>query len=372
MKDFTSRKVTRQMSEEEKTLGWIDRLLAVWIILCIIIGLALGTYLPEFSDKLEIGIPIGLFLMIYPAMTKIELGEMKEALKSPKQISIIVIFNYLINPFLLYILGYIFFDQLFPTLGLVTAEMGKYLWTGLILLGVAPCIAMVLVWTDLADGNGPLGIVLMAWNSLIQVITTPFFIAILVGTYIAIDIIMIGQSVLLYLGLPLLLGVITRREVIKRKSKEWLNNKLLPYFNALQLLALLFTMIIMFALQGDVIVEHPELILQMAIPITLFFFLLLAIPITLFFFLLFNLVYFTSERLGYNPQDCSTMAFHCTGRNFELAIAIALTAFASMPMVAVSTVVGPLIEIPVMLVLVKIALRRKKQHEVNQEVSFAK
>jgi len=348
------------MSEEGKTLRWIDRLLAVWIILCIIIGLALGTYLPELSEKLEIGIPIGLFLMIYPAMTKIELGEMKEALKSPKQISIIVIFNYLINPFLLYTLGYIFFDQLFPALGLMTAEMGKYLWTGLILLGVAPCIAMVLVWTDLADGNGPLGIVLMAWNSLIQVLTTPFFIAILVGTYIAIDIIMIGQSVLLYLGLPLLLGVITRREVIKLKSKEWLNNKLLPYFNALQLLALLFTMIVMFALQGGVIVRHPELIWQMAI------------PITLFFFLLFNLVYFTSERLGYNPQDCSTMAFHCTGRNFELAIAIALTAFASIPMVAVSTVVGPLIEIPVMLVLVKIALRRKKQHDLNQKVSFAK
>jgi ACR3 family arsenite transporter len=241
----------------------------------------------------------------------------------------------------------------------MTAEMGRYLWTGLILLGVAPCIAMVLVWTDLADGNGPLGIVLMAWNSLIQVLTTPFFIAILVGTYIAIDIIMIGQSVLLYLGLPLLLGVITRREVIKRKSKEWLNNKLLPYFNAVQLLALLFTMIVMFALQGGEIIKHPELIWQMAI------------PITLFFFLLFNLVYFTSERLGFYPQDCSTMAFHCTGRNFELAIAIALTAFASLPMVAVSTVVGPLIEIPVMLVLVKIALRRKKQHDVNQKGSFA-
>lgn len=339
------------MSGEVKALGWINKLLAVWIVLCIIIGLALGTYFPELSEQLEIGIPIGLFLMIYPAMTKIELGEMKEALKSPKQISIIVFFNYAVNPFLLYILGFIFFDQLFPMLNLMTAEMGKYLWTGLILLGVAPCIAMVLVWTDLADGNGPLGIVLMAWNSIIQVITTPFYIAILVGTYIAIDLVMIGQSVLLYLGLPLLLGIITRREVIKRKSEEWLNNKLLPYYNAVQLLALLFTMIVMFALQGGVIVEHPELIWQMAI------------PVILFFFLLFNLVYFVTERTGYVAQDCSTMAFHCTGRNFELAIAIALTAFASMPMVAVATVVGPLIEIPVMLVLVKIALRKKKQEQ---------
>jgi ACR3 family arsenite transporter len=352
-------KASMKMSGETKALGWINRLLAVWIILCIIIGLAFGTYFPELSEQLEIGIPIGLFLMIYPAMTKIELGEMKEAIKSPKQVSIIVFFNYAVNPFLLYFLGYIFFDQLFPNLGIMTPEMGKNLWTGLILLGVAPCIAMVLVWTDLADGNGPLGIVLMAWNSIIQVLTTPFYIALLVGTYITIDMMMIGQSVLLYLGLPLLFGVITRREVIKRKSEEWLNNKLLPYFNAIQLLALLFTMIVMFALQGDLIVQHPELIWQMAL------------PISLFFFLLFNLVYFTTERVGYNPQDCSTMAFHCTGRNFELAIAIALTAFASMPMVAVSTVVGPLIEIPVMLVLVKIALRRKKRHEM-QELALSK
>ncbi|OGD54716.1 hypothetical protein A3K80_00780 [Candidatus Bathyarchaeota archaeon RBG_13_38_9] len=332
-------------------LGWIEKLLALWVILCIISGLLLGKYFPEFSESLAIGIPIGLFLMIYPAMTKIELDELKKALQSKKQVGIIVFFNYAVNPFLLYALGFIFFGKILPYFGLITDETAKYLWTGLILLGVAPCIAMVLVWTDLAKGNGPLGIVLMAWNSIIQIITTPLYIALLVGTYIAIDIILIGESVLLYLGLPLLFGVITRREVIKRKSESWLNKRLIPYFNAMQLLALLFTMVVMFSLKGGVIIDNPNLIWQMAI------------PVILFFFLLFNLVYYTTRRLGYNSEDASTMGFHCTGRNFELAIAIALTAFASMPMVAVSTVVGPLIEIPVMLTLVWLALRRRNRFQ---------
>jgi len=330
-------------------LGWIEKLLAVWIALCIIIGLLLGKYLPELSRHLEIGIPIGLFLMIYPAMTKIRIEELKDAFKSKRQVGVIVFFNYVVNPFLLYALGFIFFENILPFFGLITLETARYLWTGLILLGVAPCIAMVLVWTDLAKGNGPLGIVLMAWNSIIQVFTTPLYIALLVGTYIAIDIVSIGESVLLYLGLPLLFGVITRREVIKRKSEDWLNNKLIPYYNAIQLLALLFTMVVMFSLRGGVIIDNPGLVWQMAI------------PIVLFFFLLFNLVYYTTRHMGYNYEDAATMGFHCTGRNFELAIAIALTAFSFMPMVAVSTVVGPLIEIPVMLTIVWMALKRKNK-----------
>lgn len=335
------------MAKGSGGLGWIEKLLAVWIFLCIIIGLALGKYFPEFSQNLAIGIPIGLFLMIYPAMTKIELHELREALKSKRQVGVIVFFNYLVNPFLLYAIGYVFFEKILFGLGIITQEAATYLWTGLILLGVAPCIAMVLVWTDLAKGNGPLGIVLMAWNSIIQVFTTPFYIALLVGTYITIDIVLIAQSVFLYLGLPLLFGVLTRREVIKRKGEVWLNEKLIPRFNALQLLALLGTMIVMFSLKGGVIIDNPGLIWQMAV------------PVILFFFLLFHLVYYTTRRMGYNYEDSSTMGFHCTGRNFELAIAIALTAFASMPMVAVSTVVGPLIEIPVMLTLVWLSLRRR-------------
>lgn len=342
------------MSRKNGKLGLIQELLAVWVIICIVIGLLLGKYFPAFGEHLAIGIPIGLFLMIYPAMTKIELGELKHALKSKRQVGIIIFFNYAVNPFLLYALGFIFFMTILPYFGLITPETARYLWTGLILLGVAPCIAMVLVWTDLAKGNGPLGIVLMAWNSIIQIITTPLYIALLVGTYVAIDIALIGQSVLLYLGLPLLFGVITRREVIKRKSEEWLNKKLLPYFGTMQLLALLFTMIVMFSLKGGVILDNPNLIWQMAI------------PVVIFFFLLYNLVFYTCRRFGYNYEDSSTMGFHCTGRNFELAIAIALTAFATMPMVAVSTVVGPLIEIPVMLTIVWLSLRTRNRIKLRE------
>jgi arsenite transporter len=342
------------MSRKNGKLGLIQELLAVWVIICIVIGLLLGKYFPAFGEHLAIGIPIGLFLMIYPAMTKIELGELKQALKSKRQVGIIIFFNYAVNPFLLYALGFIFFMTILPYFGLITPETARYLWTGLILLGVAPCIAMVLVWTDLAKGNGPLGIVLMAWNSIIQIITTPLYIALLVGTYVAIDIALIGQSVLLYLGLPLLFGVITRREVIKRKSEEWLNKKLLPYFGTMQLLALLFTMIVMFSLKGGVILDNPNLIWQMAI------------PVVIFFFLLYNLVFYTCRRFGYNYEDSSTMGFHCTGRNFELAIAIALTAFATMPMVAVSTVVGPLIEIPVMLTIVWLSLRTRNRIKLRE------
>jgi ACR3 family arsenite transporter len=341
------------MSKNSK-LGWIEKLLAVWVVIAMAVGLLLGKYFPDFSENLAIGIPIGLFLMIYPAMTKIELGELKKALKSKKQVGIIVFFNYAVNPFLLYFLGLLFFKMILPYFGLIDPVTANYLWTGLILLGVAPCIAMVLVWTDLAKGNGPLGIVLMAWNSIIQMITTPLYIALLVGTYVAIDIGLIGQSVLFYLGLPLLAGVFTRHEVIKRKSEEWLNTKVLPYFGAMQLLALLFTMVVMFSLRGGVILDNPNLIWQMAI------------PIVIFFFLLYNLVFYTSRKLGYNYEDSSTMGFHCTGRNFELAIAIALTAFATMPMVAVSTVVGPLIEIPVMLTIVWLSLRARDRIRLRE------
>lgn len=343
------------MTNDSAGLGWVEKLLALWIFLCIVIGLALGKYFPGFSQNLAIGIPIGLFLMIYPAMTKIELRELREALKSKKQVGIILFFNYVVNPFLLYALGFLFFIVILPYFGLIAPDTARFLWTGLILLGVAPCIAMVLVWTDLAKGNGCLGIVLMAWNSIIQVFTTPFYIALLVGTYVAIDLGLIAQSVFLYLGLPLLLGVITRREIIRRKGEEWLGTVCVPGLNTVQLLALLFTMIIMFSLKGGIIIDNPNLIWQMAI------------PVVLFFFLLFHLVYYTTRRMGYTYEDSATMGFHCTGRNFELAIAIALTAFASMPMVAVSTVVGPLIEIPVMLAIVWLSLRRRDRILQNKK-----
>jgi len=312
-------------------LGLVSKLLPVWIILAMFIGLLLGKFLPQVGKALQPGIPIGLFIMIYPAMTKLKLGQVKSAVQDWKPAAIVIFFNYFFNPFLLYFIGWIFLRN-YPDL-----------WTGLVLLGVAPCIAMVLVWTDLARGNGPLGIVLMAWNSLIQIVTTPFFIWLILGARVQIDIWLVGQSVLLYLGLPLLFGVLSRNWMLKKKGEVWFTKKALPILDDVQLIALLLTLIVMFALQGDVILKNPELIY------------LMAVPLILFFFLLFFGVLMVSRKVGFCYADSATTAFHCTGRNFELAIAIALTAFASRPMIGVSTVIGPLIEVPLMLTIVYLA-----------------
>jgi ACR3 family arsenite transporter len=323
--------MTDVATQQQPKLGLVSKLLPVWIILAMAIGLLLGQFLPQVGKALQPGIPLGLFIMIYPAMTKLKLGEVKNAVKDWKPAAIVIFFNYAFNPFLLYLIGWVFLRD-YPDL-----------WTGLVLLGVAPCIAMVLVWTDLARGNGPLGIVLMAWNSMIQIVTTPFFIWLILGTSVTVDIGLVAQSVLLYLGLPLLTGVLSRRWMLKNKGEEWFTKKALPILDDVQLVALLLTLIVMFALQGDVILQHPELIY------------LMATPLILFFFLLFFGVLMVSRKAGFCYADSATTSFHCTGRNFELAIAIALTAFASQPMVGVSTVIGPLIEVPLMLTIVYLA-----------------
>ncbi|OIP98170.1 hypothetical protein AUK40_01905 [Candidatus Wirthbacteria bacterium CG2_30_54_11] len=322
---------TVSASQDQPRLSLVSKLLPLWIILAMAIGLLLGRFAPDLGKALQPGIPLGLFIMIFPAMTKLKLEEIKGAVRDWKAAAIVVFFNYAVNPFLLYGIGWIFLRD------------HPDLWTGLVLLGVAPCIAMVLVWTDLARGNGPLGIVLMAWNSLIQIVTTPFFIWLILGKQASVDISLVAQSVLLYLGLPLLTGVLSRRWMLKNKGESWFKKKALPVLDDIQLIALIATLVVMFALQGDVILQHPELIY------------LMAVPLVLFFFLLFFGVLFVSRRAGFCYADAATTSFHCTGRNFELAIAIALTAFASQPMVGVSTVIGPLIEVPLMLTIVYLA-----------------
>lgn len=317
--------------QEQAGLSLVGKLLPAWIILAMAAGLLLGKFLPQVGKALQPGIPLGLFVMIYPAMTKLELGQVRSAVRDWKAASIVIFFNYAFNPFLLYLFGWIFLRN------------HPDLWTGLVLLGVAPCIAMVLVWTDLARGNGPLGIVLMAWNSLIQIVTTPFFIWLILGARVSVDLGLVAQSVLLYLGLPLLTGALSRRWMLHTKGQAWFENKALPVLDDVQLIALMLTLIVMFALQGDVILQRPELIWQMATPLVLFF-------VVLFFGVLL-----VSRKVGFCYADSATTSFHCTGRNFELAIAIALTAFASRPMVGVSTVIGPLIEVPLMLTIVYLA-----------------
>lgn len=309
-------------------LDLVTRGLPLWVALAMGAGLLLGRLAPTASARLGLGIPLGLFLMIFPAMTKLRLEDVARATRNRAATLLTLGFNYLLNPFLLWFFGWLFLRD------------APDLWTGLILLGVAPCIAMVLVWTDLARGNNALAVTLMAWNSLIQIVTTPFFIWLIVGTRVSIDTALIAQSVLLYLGLPLAFGFALRKLMVARKGAPWFEGVLQPRLDRLQLGALLATLAVIYAMQGNVVLAHPGFI-----P-------LLAAPLALFFVSLFVIVLFSARALGQSYADGAAIAYNATGRNFELAIAIAVTAFGARPLVGASTAVGPLIEVPLMLGLV--------------------
>ncbi|MCM8821805.1 MAG: arsenic resistance protein [Candidatus Omnitrophica bacterium] len=323
------------------------RLLPMFVIFSMIVGIAIGrwygisnfeltppidaikaifhgTYELNVPNVIVLGVVVGLFMMMYPAMANIKFEDLGKAAKSPKQLFIVVFFNYAVAPFFMLLLAKIFLSG------------QQDLYTGLILYGLAPCIAMVIVFTYLAAGNGPLAIILVAVNSIIQMILIPVYAKILLGE-IHFNVWVVGESVVLYLGLPLLAGILTRFLGVKKRGEEWFR-KLKFYLDTLSIVGLLFTLVVMFALKGDLILQKPLLIIQMAI------------PMTLFFWIMFAIVYLTGWKLGLNYRDAVAVAFNSTGRDFEIAIAIAITAF--NPTVALATVIGPLIEVPVMLVLV--------------------
>jgi ACR3 family arsenite transporter len=323
------------------------RLLPAFVIVSMIIGIAIGkwygisnfaltppidaiksifhgTYEFSIPNTLALGVVVGLFMMMYPAMANIKFEDLGKATRSPKQLLIVVFFNYAIAPFFMLLLAKIF----------LSGEPDLY--TGLVLYGLAPCIAMVIVFTYLSAGNGPLAIILVALNSIIQMILIPVYAKLLLGE-IQFDVWVVGESVLLYLGVPLVAGMLTRFLGVKRYGEEWFN-KLKFYLDTMSIVGLLFTLVVMFALKGDLILERPFFIVQMAI------------PMTLFFWTMFVIVYLTGWKSGLNYRDAVAVAFNSTGRDFEIAIAIAITAF--NPTVALATVIGPLIEVPVMLALV--------------------
>lgn len=328
------------------------RLLPAFVIVSMVIGIAIGkwygisnfeltppidaiksifhgTYEFTAPNVIVLGVVIGLFMMMYPAMANIKFEDLGKATRSPKQLLIVAFFNYAIAPFFMLLLAKIF----------LSGETDLY--TGLVLYGLAPCIAMVIVFTYLSAGNGPLAIILVALNSIIQMILIPVYAKLLLGE-VHFDVWVVGESVLLYLGIPLVAGMLTRFLGVKRFGEEWFH-KLKFYLDTLSIVGLLFTLIVMFALKGDLILEKPMLIVH------------LAIPMMLFFWIMFVVVYLTGWKLGLNYKDAVAVGFNATGRDFEIAIAIAITAF--NPTVALATVIGPLIEVPVMLALVWFAKR---------------
>jgi len=291
-------------------------------------SIAAGTFEPTLPALISLGIPIGLFAMMYPAMTNVRLTEVGQAFRSPRQLGVVLFFNFLVAPFFMLLLANVFVAD-------------PELRTGLILYGLAPCIAMVIIFTYLAKGNTPMALVFVALNSVIQMLLIPVYARLLIGD-VSFDVWVVAQSVVLYLGLPLVAGVLTRQLVVRRGGEAAMD-RLKPGLSALSILGLLFTLIVMFALKGDLILQRPQIVLEMAI------------PMAIFFFVMFSVVYLISARLGFSYEDAVAVSFNSTGRDFEIAIAIAITAFS--PTVALATVVGPLIEVPVMLALVWGAMR---------------
>ena len=291
-------------------------------------AIASGTFELSVPNAISLGVPIGLFAMMYPAMTNVRLGEVGVAFRSPRQLAVVLVFNYLVAPFLMFGLANVFVSD-------------PELRTGLVLYGLAPCIAMVIIFTFLAKGNTPMALVFVALNSVVQMLLIPVYARLLIGD-VRFDVWVVAESVVLYLGLPLALGIATRMAVVRRRGEAGMD-ALKPVLNGISILGLLFTLIVMFALKGDLILERPAIVLEMAI------------PMSLFFAAMFFIVLLVGWRLRFPYRDAVAVAFNATGRDFEIAIAIAITAFS--PTVALATVVGPLIEVPVMLFFVWSAMR---------------
>jgi len=286
-----------------------------------------GTYDFSIANILALGVVIGLFMMMYPAMTNVRLEDLGRAFKSPKQLFLVVFFNFAVCPFYMWGLAKLFLQG------------QPELYTGLVLYGIAPCIAMVIIFTFLARGNVALALVLVAFNSILQMLLIPVYAHLLIGE-VQFNVLLVAESVGLYLGLPLALGFITRRIGVARMGEAGFE-RFRSGLNVLSIIGLLFTLVVMFGLKGDAIIETPMIIVR------------IAIPMAIFFFTVFMVVFLVGWRLGFSYEDATACAFNSTGRDFEIAIAIAITAFS--PMVALATVVGPLIEVPIMLTLVWIS-----------------